>query len=96
MTRKLMLPLIAAATLFAGTAIAQDSHPNDFVASDRAFSGPHYDSAYRVSPYQYPDVTTGFAVEVDEPIVRGPIVTEPSYSYGTRICTTWDMQRGLC
>jgi hypothetical protein len=97
MTRKIMVPFLAAAAMLAGSAIAsaQDSHPNDFLAADRAFSGPFYDTRYRVSPYQYPDVTTGYALEVETPM-RGPIVIEPGYSSGVRVCTTWDMQRGLC
>lgn len=99
MTRKLMVPFIAAAAMLTGSAIAtaQDSHPNDFVAADRAFSGPFYDTRYRVSPYQYPDVTTGFAAA---PVIVAPApmaTDEVIYSYGSSpLCSSFDYARGLC
>ncbi len=99
MIRKIMVPFLAAAAMLAGSAIAtaQDSHPNDFVASDRAFSGPFYDSPYRVSPYQYPDVTTGYATA---PVIvaPAPLTTDDViYSYGSsRLCSSFDYARGLC
>ena len=100
MTRKLVVPLFAAAAMLAGgtMATAQDSHPNDALASSRAIQGPSYapgTTVYRLVD-DPSDVTTGSSTEADAPMV-GPATDGLTYSFGsTRLCTTTEFNNGLC
>jgi hypothetical protein len=95
-----MVPFLAAAAMLAGSALAtaQDSHPNDAIASERALGAPAYapgETVYRLID-EPSEVTTGSSVEVETPMV-GPATDGLTYSFGsTRLCTTTEFHSGLC